>query len=81
MAKQLEAALRGVPQIKVAYPVDTNGVFVLMPLDLSQGLRDRGWRISTHVTPDNIRLMCSWDTTPEDIEAIVADLKSLAAKS
>lgn len=80
MAKLLEKALAGVPKIKVAYPVDTNGVFVWMPLDLSQGLRDRGWRLSTHVTPDNIRLMCSWDTTPEDVDTIAADIKELATK-
>jgi threonine aldolase len=30
------------------------------------------------VTPDNIRLMCSWDTTPEDVDAIAADVKELA---
>ena len=80
MAKKLESALQGVPKIKVAYPVDTNGVFLLMPLELSQGLRDRGWRLSTHVTPDNIRLMCSWDTTEEDVDAITADIKDLAGK-
>jgi threonine aldolase len=80
MAKRLETALQGVPRIKIAYPADTNGVFVLMPLDLSKALRERGWRFSTHVTPDNIRLMCSWDTTPEDVDAIAADIKDLAAK-
>jgi threonine aldolase len=80
MAKKLEVVLQGVPNIKVAYPVDTNGVFVLMPLELSKGLRERGWRLSTHVTPDNIRLMCSWDTVQEDVDAIAADIRDLAAK-
>jgi len=80
MAKRLETALQGLPRIKIAFPADTNGVFVLMPLDLSKALRERGWRFSTHVTPDNIRLMCSWDTTPGDVDSIVADIKELVTK-
>jgi len=80
MAKRLESALSGLPRIKIAYPADTNGVFVLMPLELSKALRERGWRFSSHVTPDNIRLMCSWDTTTEDVDSIAADIKELVTK-
>jgi threonine aldolase len=80
MAKRLEMALQGLPRIKMAYPADTNGVFVWMPLDLSKALKERGWRFSAHVTPDNIRLMCSWDTTPDDVDSIAADIKELVTK-
>jgi threonine aldolase len=80
MAKRLETALHGLPRIKMAYPADTNGVFVFMPPDLIKALKERGWRFSAHVTPDNIRLMCSWDTTPEDVDAIAADIKELVTK-
>jgi threonine aldolase len=51
-----------------------------MPPDLIKALKERGWRFSAHVTPDNIRLMCSWDTTPEDVDAIAADIKELVTK-
>jgi len=76
MAKRLEAALRGLPQIKIAFPVDTNGVFVFMPPTLIKELKER-WKFTPHVRADNCRLMCSWDTTKEDVDAFAADVKKL----
>lgn len=76
MAKRLEAALRGLPQIKIAFSVDTNGVFVLMPPALIKELKER-WKFTPHVRADNCRLMCSWDTTEEDVDAFAADVKKL----
>ncbi len=76
MAKRLEAALRGLPQIKIAFSVDTNGVFVLMPPTLIKELKER-WKFTPHVRADNCRLMCSWDTTEEDVDAFAADVKKL----
>jgi threonine aldolase len=40
----------------------------------------RGWKYYTHVSPDSARLMCSWDTTAEDVNAFAADLADLTAK-
>lgn len=79
MARRLAAALRGVPQVKLAYPVDSNGVFIWMPDELIAKLRER-WRFTPHVRANNCRLMCSWDTTAEDVDAFAADLKRLATK-
>ena len=76
MAKRLEKALTSLG-LKMAHPCDTNGVFIFMPPKLVAGLRERGWKFFPHVTPDNIRLMCSWDTTQADIDALVADVKNL----
>ncbi len=76
MAKRMEAALRGLPQIKIAFSVDTNGVFVLMPPKLIKELKER-WKFTPHVRADNCRLMCSWDTTEQDVDAFAADVKKL----
>jgi threonine aldolase len=39
-----------------------------------------GWNFYTGVdTPGESRLICSWDTTPEDLDAFVADLRELTA--
>ena len=79
MAKRLEKALRRVPQIEIAYPVESNGVFARIPPRIVEGLHQRGWRFYTGVvTPDESRLMCSWDTTPEDVDGFAADLRELA---
>jgi threonine aldolase len=76
MAQRLEAALRTVPGVSVAYPVESNAVFARIPPAAEQRLHQRGWRFYTGVvTPHESRLMCSWDTTPEDVDAFVTDLR------
>jgi threonine aldolase len=79
MARRLEAALRTVPGVEIAYPVQTNSVFARLPEPVIEGLHARGWRFYTHVGGwEESRLMCSWDTTPEDVDAFAADLRELA---
>ncbi len=79
MAKRLEAGLRGIPSVQIAYPVESNGVFVRIPPVAVKQMHALGWKFYTGVvTPDESRLMCSWDTTAEDVDAFVADLRGLA---
>lgn len=79
MAKRLEERLRGVPGITVSYPVQTNAVFAKIPEAVAQGAHQRGWRFYTNVGGwEESRLMCSWDTTPEDVDAFASDLAELA---
>jgi len=78
MAKRLEAGLRRVPGVEIAYPVESNAVFARIPLAMENQLRERGWRFYTGVvTPDEARLMCSWDTAEGDVDAFVADAGNL----
>ena len=79
MARRLEAAIRPLPHIEIAYPVQTNAAFVRMPDPVVQGMRKRGWKFYTDVFPGCARLMCSWDTTAEDVDAFAADLADLTA--
>ena len=78
MARLLESRLRGLPQIQIAFPVQTNAVFASIPDPIVQGLFRRGWKFYTNVGADFSRLMCSWDTTREDVESFAADLQELA---
>lgn len=79
MAKRLEEGLLRIPGVQIAYPVESNGVFVKIPPAAVKQMHERGWKFYTGVvTPDESRLMCSWDTTPADVEAFVADLRELA---
>ncbi|MDB5339447.1 MAG: Threonine aldolase [Planctomycetaceae bacterium] len=57
----------------IAYPVEANAVFVKLRDDVLNSLRTRGWVINDFIG-GNPRLMCSWATTHEDIEDLVADL-------
>ena len=76
MARRLEAGLRGIPGVEISHPVQSNAVFVKFPPPAERQLRARGWHFYTGViTPEETRLMCSWDTTTGDVDALVADLR------
>jgi threonine aldolase len=42
------------------------------------GLHDMGWRFYTFIGQGGVRLMCSWDTTDEDIQRFVEDVRTVA---
>lgn len=79
MAKRLEAAIRPLPGISISYPVESNAVFAKIPETVVEGAHQRGWKFYTHVGGwEESRLMCSWDTTAEDVDAFARDLAELA---
>jgi len=81
MAKRLEAGIGRLPGVEIAYPVQTNCVFARMPANVVKAMHERGWKFYSHVGRlDESRLMCSWDTTTEDVDAFAADLRELSAK-
>jgi threonine aldolase len=81
MAKRLEAAIRSLPGVKVSYSVDSNAVFASIPEPVVDKMHERGWKFYTHVGGwEDSRLMCSWDTTPEDVDGFATDLKELVGK-
>lgn len=81
MAKRLEAGLTALPGVTVSYPVESNAVFAKMPPAAEKKMHERGWKFYTGViTANESRLMCSWDTTPEDVDGFVSDLRELTQK-
>lgn len=79
MAQRLEVGLRSIPGIQVAYAVDSNSVFAKIPDALVKAMHGLGWKFYTHVGGwQEARLMCSWDTTPGDVDNFLADLRNLA---
>jgi len=78
MAQRLEAGLKKLPEIQVAYAVDSNSVFAKIPDALVKAMHERGWKFYTHVGGwQEARLMCSWDTTAEDVDSFVNDVRRL----
>jgi threonine aldolase len=78
MAALLETRLRSLPAVRVLYPRQANAVFVDMPNGMVDGLHERGWRFYMHVGPHGARLMCSWDSQAEDVDAFVRDAVDLS---
>lgn len=72
MAKRLESAVRAIPGVQVMRSVDANAVFAMLPADVTERLQ-RDYRFYTwddHT--GEVRWMCSWDTTAEDVDAFAA---------
>lgn len=78
MARALGGAVDGIEGIKLAQPVEANGVFLELPPEQVKALEftETGER-AFHVWDARrsiVRLMCSWDTTAEDVEAFAERL-------
>jgi threonine aldolase len=75
MAKRLEAAVRTVPGVEIVRPVQANAVFAVLPPDVTERLQKRFrfyvWKQDT----GEVRWMCSFDTTEEDVDAFAAALR------
>jgi threonine aldolase len=81
MAALLESQLRGIPKVKLLFPRQANAVFIEMPQPLIDSLHAKGWWFYSFIGQGGCRLMCSWDTTEEDVRAFLADLRVLAGAS
>jgi threonine aldolase len=78
MATMLQQKLRSIPDVEILYPVQSNAVFARLPSAWSAALRGRGWELYTFIG-GGMRFMCSWDTTTDDVERLIADIKSVGS--
>ncbi len=78
-AAELEAGCRQIAGIEQLFPRQANSVFLRLPVQVEQGLRQRGWRFYQFIGAGGSRFMCSWDTTSADVQALLADIRALAA--
>ncbi len=67
MARLLEAELRKIPQVKVVWKVEANGVFAQIPRHAIQKIKDRYFFYMWIEEECVVRWMCSFDTTEEDV--------------
>jgi len=76
-ASLLESRLSQIPGLEILWKCEANSVFVQMPEPLRIGLHAKGWKFYTFIG-GGARLMCSWDTTEADVEALVNDILELS---
>jgi len=77
MARRLADAVSKLDGARIAYPVEANGVFVTLPADAIERLREAlPASLPFYVWDEagTIRLMCSWDTSEDDVDGLVAAL-------
>ena len=71
MARRLEAELRQIPQVKVVWKVEANGVFAQIPHHAIEKIKQRYFFYPWIEEENIVRWMCSFDTTEEDIRDFV----------
>jgi threonine aldolase len=77
MAKKLEAGLRSISQITITQSVDGNGVFAIFPKEIIEKLQQEIFFYVWNDRTNEVRLMCSFDTTEEEINRFVTKIKEL----
>ncbi len=68
MATRLADAVSDVPGLTITRPVQTNAVFATLPRAAIATLRDRFSFYVWNERIGEVRWMCSWDTTDEDVD-------------
>ena len=69
MAARLAAGLGGIDAVRITQRVEANGVFAVMPAAVADAVR-ASWPFYTwDETTGEVRLMCSWDTTADEVDA------------
>jgi len=79
MAARLAAALDGVDGLRITQAVQANVVFAILPPEVTERLqRDWPFYVWDPATGE-VRWMCSWDTTPDEVDAFAADVRAALA--
>jgi threonine aldolase len=80
MAKRLAAAVEGIEGVWITQRVEANAVFAVLPPAVTQELQKR-WRFYVwNEHSGEVRWMCSWDTTEEDVDAFARDVADWTRK-
>jgi threonine aldolase len=77
MAQRLAAGFTAAG-VKIAFPVQANGVFVHLKPTQVKTLEQRGWHFYWFYAADIYRFMCAWNTTEAALTALLADVARLA---
>ena len=75
MARRLGDAVAAVPGVEIAYPVEANAVFAALPQAAIERLHERYHFYVWDEDAGVVRLMCSWQTTPDDVDALAAAVR------
>jgi threonine aldolase len=72
MAARLAQAVSPVPGVRITRPVQANAVFAVLPVEVTERLQKRFRFYTWDEHTGEVRWMCSFDTTEEDVDAFAA---------
>ncbi len=80
MAQRLAAGVRALDGVEILYPVQANAVFARLPHEVSRRLQERFRFYFWDEVAGDVRWMCAFDTTEDDVDAFLQALKEELAR-
>ena len=77
MARMLAEEIGRIPGVDIVYPVEANAVFARLPRAAISGVRREIFFYVWNEEDSVVRLMCSYDTRPEDVARLVSAMKQV----
>jgi threonine aldolase len=75
MAQLLADKLKQIPRVKITQKVEANAVFALLPREHVAAVQRRFFFYVWNEETSEVRLMCSFDTTEEDVRELASVIK------
>lgn len=72
MALRLAVGISDAAGVSIVHPVEANAVFAVLPLERIVALSEQHQFYIWDATNNVARLMTAWDTTPADVDALIA---------
>ena len=79
MAQYLASKVTSIPGVTITQAVEANAVFAIIPAAITPALQEVTPFYVWNEATNEVRWMCSWDTTTSDIDTFVAALTSLTS--
>jgi threonine aldolase len=79
MAARLAAAVADAPGVHITQPVQANGVFAVIPPAATERLQRDWYFYVWDERTGEVRWMCSWDTTTDEVDAFAAAIRRESA--
>jgi threonine aldolase len=80
-AQALAEEIARIPRVEITQAVESNAVFALMPRDAIARVQERFFFYVWDGRRSEVRLMCSFDTTEEDVRDLAAVIREVVAGS
>ena len=81
MAAYLASCIKELPQVTITHPVEGNAIFATLPRNVCDKLLEKHLFYIWNEELCQVRWMCSYSTTKEDIDVFVSDLESVLKNS
>jgi threonine aldolase len=81
MAARLADAVADAPGVRITQPVQANGVFAVLPPAATERLQRDWYFYVWDAGSGEVRWMCSWDTTPGDVDDFAAAIRTTCAEA